>query len=469
MNISRLCFVFSLILTALPAAAEAPLRTQASPPTALDRYVAAKDDHFAWKVISQTPVAGGTFTVIELTSQQWLTEKEVDKPVWKHWLKVITPDKVENPVGLLMIGGGSNDKPAPEKADANLTMIALTAKSVVAELSNVPSQPLVFVGDGESRKEDDIIAFCWDKFLRTGDERWPTRLPMTKAAVRALDAITAFSATEQGGKNKVEKFFVAGASKRGWTTWTTAAVDPRVVGIAPIVIDVLNLVPSLAHHWECYGFWAPAIEPYTKIKLAEWAGTPEFQKLADIEDPWEYRARFTLPKYIINSAGDQFFPSECSHFYFDGLPGQKWLRYVPNSNHSLKGTDAWMSLLAFYNASTTGAKLPVLTWASSGEGQLRVTSQDKPSEVLLWQATNEKARDFRLESLGPGWKSSKLTPAGDDVWEAKLARPDKGWTAFFIEMTFPNNAGFPFKFTTEVRVTPEEKPFKYEAPKGRPQ
>ncbi len=452
----------------LPALADTS-RIAASPPTALDRYVAVKDECFAWKVVSQTAVAGGKFTVIELTSQQWLTEKEVDKPVWKHWLKVITPDKVENSVALLMIGGGSNDRPAPEKPDGNLTMIALAAKSVVAELSNVPSQPLVFTGDGTPRKEDDIIAFCWDKFLRTGDDRWPTRLPMTKAAVRALDAITAFSATEQGGKNKVEKFFVTGASKRGWTTWTTAAVDPRVVGIAPIVIDVLNLAPSLAHHWECYGFWAPAIKPYSDIKLHEWAGTPEFKKLAAIEDPWEYRARFTLPKYIINSAGDQFFPCECSQFYFDGLPGPKWLRYVPNSNHSLKGSDAWMSLLAFYNASSTGAKLPELTWTSTAEGSLRVTTKAKPDKVLLWQANNEKARDFRLETLGPVWKSEPLAPAADGAWEAKLAKPDKGWTAFFIELTFPNPAGFPFTFTTEVRVTPEMKPFKYEAPKKRPE
>lgn len=469
MNSTRYILASCLtILAAPPLAAESP-RTQASPPTALDRYVAEKDDHFAWKVISQTPVTGGKFAVIELTSQQWLTEKEVDKPLWKHWLKILTPDKVENPVGLLMIGGGSNDKPAPEKPDANLTMIALTAKSVVAELSGVPSEPLVFTGDGQKRSEDDIIAFCWDKFLRTGDERWPTRLPMTKAAVRALDAITAFSVTEQGGGNKVEKFFVTGASKRGWTTWTTAAVDPRVVGMAPIVIDVLNLGPSLAHHWECYGFWVPAIEPYTKIKLSEWAGSPQFKKLAAIEDPWEYRARFTLPKYIINSAGDQYFPCEGSHFYFDGLPGPKWLRYVPNSNHSLKGTDAWMSLLAFYNASTTGARLPELTWTTSAEGQLRVTSKDKPTEVLLWQATNEKARDFRLETLGPVWNSTKLTPAGDDAWEAKIAKPEKGFTAFFIELSYPNPAGFAFKFTTEVRVTPERKPFKYEPPKSPPQ
>jgi PhoPQ-activated pathogenicity-related protein len=451
----------------LTAFADTP-RTKASPPTALDHYVAKDDGQFAWKVVNHIPVAGGKFTVIELTSQQWLTAQEVDKPVWKHWLKVLTPDNVENTTGLLMIGGGSNDRPAPEKADGNLTMIALAAKSVVAELTNVPSQPLVFAGDGKPRKEDDIIAFCWDKFLRTGDDRWPTRLPMTKAAVKALDAITAFCATEQGGGHKVEKFFVAGASKRGWTTWTTAAVDPRVVAIAPIVIDVLNLEPSMIHHWECYGFWAPAIRPYSEIKLHEWAGTEEFRKLAAIEDPWEYRARFTLPKYVINSAGDQFFPSECSQFYFKELPGPKWLRYVPNSNHSLKGTDAWMSLLAFYTATTTGAKLPEYSWTCGAEGQMRVTGKEKPDKVLLWTATNERARDFRLESLGPAWKSTPLQPSADGVWEAKLDKPEKGWTAFFVELTYPNPAGFPFVFTTDVHVTPEMKPFKYEPTKGRP-
>ena len=34
---------------------------------------------------------------------------------------------------------------------------------------------------------------------------------------------------------------VAGASKRGWTTWTTAAVDKRVFAAVPIVMDMLSL------------------------------------------------------------------------------------------------------------------------------------------------------------------------------------------------------------------------------------
>lgn len=39
------------------------------------------------------------------------------------------------------------------------------------------------------------------------------------------------------------QFFVAGGSKRGWTTWDLAAVDTRVAAIAPIVAPVLSTTP----------------------------------------------------------------------------------------------------------------------------------------------------------------------------------------------------------------------------------
>ena len=44
---------------------------------------------------------------------------------------------------------------------------------------------------------------------------------------------------KQGFAN-LKKFMVAGGSKRGWTTWTTAAVDKRVFGAIPIVMDMLD-------------------------------------------------------------------------------------------------------------------------------------------------------------------------------------------------------------------------------------
>ena len=57
---------------------------------------------------------------------------------------------------------------------------------------------------------------------------------MTKAAVRAMDTITAFCKSQPAASVAVEKFVVSGGSKRGWTTWTTAAVDHRVVAIVPV-------------------------------------------------------------------------------------------------------------------------------------------------------------------------------------------------------------------------------------------
>ena len=66
-------------------------------------------------------------------------------------------------------------------------------------------------------------------------------LPMAKSAVRAMDAVQAVA---KEGASDVERFMVPGASKRGWTTWLTGAVDDRVAAIAPMVIDTLNSRPD---------------------------------------------------------------------------------------------------------------------------------------------------------------------------------------------------------------------------------
>lgn len=450
---------------ALAALVHAPLcradadRTLAGARTALDRYVAAPDPSYAWKRVSSKQVEGASFDVIELTSQTWLTAAEVNKPAWKHWLTVIRPEKVSRETALLFIGGGSNEKPAPEKPEAQLLHIAKVTESVVVELKGVPSEPLLFTGESNTRTEDEIIAYTWDKYLRTGDEKWPLRLPMTKAAVRAMDTVTAYCSSPEGGGKKVDKFFVSGASKRGWTTWSTAAADKRVIAIAPIVIDVLNVGETLKNHWNAYGFWAPAVGAYSDMKLMDWYGQPEFDKLMKIEDPWEYRSRYTLPKFMINATGDQFFPPDSSKLYFSGLPGVKYLRYVPNADHGLKGSDAWFSLLSFYEAILNGSPLPQFDWKRDGT-RLAVTCQSAPSQVLLWQATNEKARDFRMESLGAKWESTPLQADAENKlrYTAAPVAPAAGWTAWFVELTFDSGGSAPWKFTTEVQISPDTFP-----------
>src|SRR5262249_2725565 len=171
---------------------------------------------------------------------------------------------------------------SPNGGDGNMARMAVATKSVVTELRMGPNQPLVFAGDTERRTEDSFIAYTWDKFLRTRASKWPARLPMTKAAVRPLETVMSFCGSARGGNVKVDQFAVAGGSNRGWTTWTTAAVDKRVIGIVPCVIDVLNMEPSMMHHYAAYGFWAPSVGNYTAFRIMDWTGTPEYRELLKI-------------------------------------------------------------------------------------------------------------------------------------------------------------------------------------------
>ena len=437
-----------------PASTPIKPSAPADPKSALARYVAAPDASYRYSLLKTTPTPLGDIHVLEMTSQTWLTPAEVDRPAWKHWLCLAVPAKVTRSTALLFISGGSNDKGPPKSPDSNLARIAVETQSVVAELRCVPNQPLTFRGDGKPRHEDDLIAYTWDQFLRTGDERWPARLPMTKAAVRAMDTVSDFCAKPEGGGVKIDKFVVAGASKRGWTTWTTAAVDPRVVAIAPIVIDMLNIIPSMQHHYAAYGFWAPAIGNYTEQRIMDWIETPEFKTLMQIEDPFNYRDRLTIPKLLINACGDQFFLPDSAQFYFDQLPGQKYLRYIPNADHSLKNTDATETLQSFHQSILTGTPLPRFSWTFEKNGSIRIKATDAPQSIKLWQATNPKARDFRLATIGPKWTSSPLT-ATDGEWTATVPEPPQGWTAFMVELTFDRPGGKPLKLTTPVRVVPD--------------
>jgi PhoPQ-activated pathogenicity-related protein len=433
--------------------------------TALDRYVKKPDPSYRYELIRTTPGEGYTTFVIDLTSQTWRKESEVNRTVWKHWLTIVKPERVTGTTGYLFLTGGSVNDKAPAQAGQQYVENALTTHTVVAELRGIPNEPLEFKDETRSRNEDAIIAYTWMKYMTTGDDTWPLRLPMTKAAVRAMDTIAAFLATPENGGVKVEKFVVSGGSKRGWTTWTTAAVDPRVVAIVPASIDLLNVEQSFEHHYKVYGFWAPPVKDYEEAGVMDWNGTPEYRKLMEIEDPYSYRERLTLPKFLVQAAGDQYFLPDSSRFYFEALKGEKYLRYIPNTDHGLRGTDAAESSLAFYQSVVNGTPRPRFSWTFEANGDIRVVSKDKPSAVKLWQATNPEHRDFRLVTLGPAYRSSDLEDRGGGIYVGHVVKPEKGWTAYFVEMTYPSGGKYPFKFTTAVRVSPDTEPFPAYVPK----
>ncbi len=428
------------------------------PATALDRYIADVDSSFRWQKVESKNIQGIHVQTIKLVSQTWQPPAPVDKPQWQHRLVVYTPPALSSKTALLYISGGKTDETHKKLPNATLAGIAKRSGAVTAELRAIPNQYLVFAEDGQMRKEDDLVAYTWARFLASGNSRWPVQLPMVKSVVRAMDVLQSME--------QIDSFILAGASKRGWTTWLGGAVDSRVKAMIPLVIDVLNMAPSMEHHKAAYGYWSPAIADYVRHGIMEQRHHPNFGKLVALVDPYAYRKRLNLPKYMINAAGDEFFLPDSSQFYFDKLPGEKYLRYIPNTKHNLKHTDAFESLEAFFSAVIRNQARPRFQWQINAS-EIRVVAQDPPAEVKLWQATNPGARDFRLDSIGSVWTAKNLIPDGDGkTYVASLTPPPDGWTAFFVELIYSpptsipkENPVPPLKFTTPVKVLPERLPF----------
>jgi PhoPQ-activated pathogenicity-related protein len=429
--------------------------------TTLDQYIAKPDPNYGYTHYHTANEVGYTTHLIHMTSQQWRTLEEVDRTVWEHEMNVTVPwvKHAKSPrTAILIINSGENGNPPETEPDELIGTLATALGTVVAMIDQVPNQPLHFADElGIPRKEDEILAYSMNKFLVTGDRQWPVHIAMTKAAVRAMDTIQTFLESRQ---QEIENFIVVGGSKRGWTTWLTAAVDPRVRAIVPASIDLLNMAPQFVHHWEAYGFYAPAVKDYDALDLPCKAITPAGQELLEIIDPYSYRDRFTMPKLILNSAGDQFFVSDSSRFYYNDLPGPKHLRYSVNTDHA-QSIEVGLEALSWLDNILDSKTGPQYTWSFEDNGSIRVETITRPKKVLLWQATNPFARDFRLETLGDQWTSTELRDSGNGVYEARVESPQQGWTAFLVELTFDASALLEADqvYTTGVRITPDEMPF----------
>ena len=146
----------------------------------------------------------------------------------------------------------------------------------------------------------------------------------------------------------------------------------------------------------------------------------------------------------------------------------KYLRYVPNADHSLKGSDAYETLLACYSAVLGTDPLPQFSWTLEKDGAIRVTAKDTAYRSQAVAGHESRCPRFPAGNTGPQVSEPvTLTDQGGGVYVGKVPAPAKGWTAFFVELTFPSGSRAPFKFTTQVRVVPDVLPFKF-VPNGKP-
>lgn len=446
--------IFCLSAVAALCLAPSGLAIAAENSSPLAEYVAQPDDSFSWIKRRQGKLGEAEFVELTLTSQTW------HDIAWKHQLFVLKPKQVRHESqAILLIGGGNwNDelaRPIGGEQDAGqagqlpkeaalLAALAAETGSPVAVLLHVPQQP-IFGG----MREDEIISYTFEQYLKTGDATWPLLLPMVKSAVRGMDAVQQFA--ERDWQLEIERFTVTGASKRGWTTWLTAAVDLRVQSIAPMVIDVLNMAPQMKHQLETFGKFSEQIEDYTKRGIQGHMASKPGDDLRKIVDPYSYRGNLIQPKLILLGTNDRYWTLDALNLYWDGLEGEKRVLYVPNQGHKLADPERVVgSIAAFHRQALGELTLPELNWKlADGDGKLhlQLTSTAEPAHALAWVATSP-TRDFREAK----WTSQKLQRV-DGAYRFALPAPETGYAALLGELKFASDS-LPYYLSTNVKIVP---------------
>lgn len=440
----------------------------------LKSYVYRDDPNAIARTVSITEQDGTDVLQVYLCSGAWLDGSEVSQVLWKHWVTVVIPRGEVAGTAFLMIGGGSTQQDPPPAASDFLVQLAKRTGAVTAHVTNVPNQPLAFLAQEELdyRYEDDILAYSWRRFLDGEEAEFIAHFPMARAAVRAMDAVqqgvAEFNAVEAGREIAVEDFVLSGASKRGWTAWLAGGVDGRVAGIAPIVIDMLNVQVSFDHHWRAYGEYSQAVSEYVEWRIMDDLGTPRWRDLQALVDPYMRRDAYAgMPKLILNAAGDEFFLPDSWQFYYNGLPGPKALRYIPNAGHGLRDTDVTDTIAQFFHCIVAGEEFPSYDFHIPRLGIIEI--EPRGGEILsgsVWVASNPDRRDFRLPVIGEAWERMEIQRAADGTWRMGVPAPEEGWTAFFMEVEFadPTSPGDTIRLTSGVCVTPNTLPH---PPRGR--
>ena len=433
--------------------------------TSMSDYIESTKNEFSYDIQEVIYEENWTGYHIKMISGEWLDSKKVDQVEWWHYVDIIIPKQTTSSTGIMFIDGGEKSDDY-FRLDAQSIGSAIKTESVIVNVSNIPFQPLNFLSsEQDSFEEDDLIAFAWNKFLKQGakqkDVEWLPRFPMTRAIVRAMDL-----AQEIVLQNDivVKDFVVSGASKRGWTAWTTAAVDSRVKAVVPMVIDMLNLVPSFENHYRSYGEFSPAVQEYVNYNIQDWLGTEQFKVLMSYIEPFSFVDKFTMPKYIINAGSDEFFSTDSWRFYYDKLPGEKIIRYVPNKNHSLDGRYLTEDLVSYFYRVINDIEIPSLSWNLSDNKLIAELDYDGEYDVSVWTAKNDNGRDFRLWVEGELWEETSIGKLADNKYELNVSSNFKGYIATMIEFTIDPESEFPLIISTGPFVFPEKYPFdKYES------
>ncbi len=440
-------FFKGIILLLIPVLGIA--QTNLTPENALKNYISNGDMNYAWELKDSVSIGSSKAYQLLLTSQKWRNI------TWRHQLTVIVPATIQFDGALLFITGGSLKDEQPNWSTNDnmwpvLASVASKNKAIVALLKQVPNQPLY-----GGKTEDELISYTLHQFKQDKDYSWPLLFPMVKSAVKAMDAVQEFSTRQLN--HKVNNFTISGASKRGWTTWLSSAIDDkRVKAIAPIVIDMLNMPKTLSYQFETYGEYSIQIEDYVKLGIPQGTDTPEGKAITSMIDPYSYREKYTIPKIIFIGTNDEYWTVDAIKHYYDQIPGTKLIHYVPNAGHDLGGgKQAFEALSAFWGLTLQNKEYPVCTWdVVKGKDGFEITvngATENLQDAAIWGTTSAD-RDFRNNL----WLTRRIKLNGTSV---KYTVPfvKKGFQAFYVDLKYKDPNGGSYTISTRVFTTDTDK------------
>ncbi len=437
------CLIFPVV--------HAQNETAITPANALEHYLNNGDTIYHWTIKETFAVGNVTVYGVLLTSQKWREH------IWTHQLSICVPKEINYDGALLFITGGSiNKEGLPNwsgKGDAfteSFCAVALQNKAIVAILKQTPNQPLY-----NDLTEDALISFTLHNFKKDGDYTWPLLFPMVKGAKRAMDAVQQFS--KQMVNKEIKRFVVSGASKRGWTTWLIGANDTRVTAIAPMVIDMLNMPVSMNYQIKVWNDYSIQIEDYVKLGIAQDIGSGSGADITTMIDPYSYRKKLMMPKMIFMGTNDEYWPIDNIKNYYDSIPGENLIHYIPNVGHGMGDkVDAIKSLSSFFGLTLTRSDYPICKWKIKQRKDgikisLKATA-DKLTDVIIWTA-DSKDMDFRNDK----WESVKL--GYQNVSKIVLTKeyPKSGYRAFYVNLKYKDANGNEYTESTRVFMIDDKK------------
>lgn len=430
--------IFLILVAAFLAAAPGQVVKAGS---ALQDYVSEPEAAYEWYAHSRQTIDGVTLYELDLVSQEW------HEITWRHRLNILLPeDSAASETALLFITGSGGGRQEIQQ----LAPIAQRLQVPIAILHDVPNQPIL-----GGLREDAAIAQTFLTFLETNDPTVPLLVPMVKSAVQAMDAVNDF--WQQFADGNELGFVISGGSKRGWTTWLTAAIDPRVKAIAPIVYDNLDLPAQMEHQLAVWGAYSPQIGDYTRYDLQAQLDSPQGRALVDIVDPFAYRDQIRLPKMIIQGTNDPYWPVDALNLYYPELYGPTYIVYIPNAGHGLEDiTRAQEGIASLIEADRRNQPLPAFTWQYQRESDgLTLTTEAEHAQQIRYWVADSPTRDFREAEWRPLHEHSRLTSGdgGLTTATALLALPETGYRAVFAEAAF-DFFGIPLHLSTQIHILP---------------